>query len=63
MKLDRPTQDNQGKREAEREAQRDRVSGPRSPRVSLDELVAKGHTVIGRMEALVRRIAGRFGRR
>jgi hypothetical protein len=51
------------KREAEREAQRDRVSGPRSPRVSLDELVAKGHTVIGRMEALVRRIAGRFGRR
>jgi hypothetical protein len=59
MKLDRPTQDNQGKREAGR----DRVSGPRSPRVSLDELVAKGHTVIGRMEALVRRIAGRFGRR
>jgi hypothetical protein len=59
MKLDRPTQDNQG----ERQGERDRVSGPRSPRVSLDELVAKGHTVIGRMEALVRRIAGRFGRR
>jgi len=59
MKLDRPTQDNQG----EREGKRDRGSGPRSPRVSVDELVAKGHTVIGRMEALVRRIAGRFGRR
>lgn len=36
--------------------------GPRSTRVSVDELVAKGHTVIGRMEALVRRIARRFGR-
>jgi hypothetical protein len=36
--------------------------GPRSPRVSVDELVAKGHTVIGRMEALVRRIADRFRR-
>lgn len=37
--------------------------GPRSTRVSVDELVAKGHTVIDRMEALVRRIASRFGRR
>lgn len=37
--------------------------GPRSTRVSLDELVAKGHTVFDRMEALVRRIAGRFSRR
>jgi hypothetical protein len=37
--------------------------GPRSPRVSLDELVAKGNTVIGRIETLVRRIAARFGRR
>jgi hypothetical protein len=55
MKVDRPSHDNPG--------QRDRASGPRSTRVSLDELVAKGHTVIGRMEALVRRIAGRFGRR
>ena len=36
--------------------------GPRSPRVSVDELVAKGHTVIDRMEALIRRIAGRFRR-
>jgi hypothetical protein len=44
---------------AEAEARR----GPRSTRVSLDELVAKGHTVIDRMEALARRIAGRFGRR
>lgn len=34
----------------------------RGPRVSVDELVAKGHTLIGRMEALVRRIAGRFRR-
>lgn len=37
--------------------------GPRSTRVSLDELVAKGHTVIDRMEALVRRVTGRFGGR
>jgi hypothetical protein len=37
--------------------------GPRSTRVSLDELVAKGHTVIDRIEALVRRISGRLGRR
>jgi hypothetical protein len=37
--------------------------GPRSTRVSLDELVAKGHTVIDRMEALVRRITARFGGR
>ncbi len=37
--------------------------GPRPTRISLDELVAKGHTVIDRMEALVRRIAGRFGLR
>ena len=37
--------------------------GPRSTRVSLDELVAKGHTVIDRIEALVRRISGRFGGR
>jgi len=37
--------------------------GPRPTRISLDELVAKGHTVIDRMEALVRRISGRFGRR
>lgn len=37
--------------------------GPRPTRISLDELVAKGHTVIDRMEALVRRIAGRLGRR
>lgn len=43
---------------AEAEARR----GPRSPRVSVDELVARGHTVLGRMEALVRRIAGRFRR-
>lgn len=43
---------------AEAEARR----GPRSPWVSVDELVAKSHTVIDRMEALVRRIAGRFHR-
>lgn len=36
--------------------------GPRSPWVSVDELVAKGRTVVDRMEALVRRIAGRFRR-
>lgn len=54
MQLDKP-EDNQ------REA--DRVSRSRSPRVSLDELVAKSHTVFDRMEALVRRIADRFGRR
>lgn len=44
---------------AEAEARR----GPRSPWVSLDELVAKSHTVVDRMGALVRRIAGRFRRR
>jgi hypothetical protein len=37
--------------------------GPRPTKVSLDELVAKGHTVIDRMEALARRIAGRLRRR
>jgi hypothetical protein len=36
--------------------------GPRSPRVSVDELVAKGQTVIDRIEAAVRRIADRFRR-
>ena len=36
--------------------------GPRSPRVSVDELVAKGQTVMGRIEAVVRRIADRFRR-
>jgi hypothetical protein len=36
--------------------------GPRSPRVSVDELVAKGRTMIDRMELLVRRIAGRLRR-
>jgi hypothetical protein len=43
---------------AEAEARR----GPRSPWVSVDELVAKGRTVVDRMEALVRRIADRFRR-
>jgi hypothetical protein len=56
MKLDKPTQDdNQG--EADRAAAR---HGPRPTRISLDELIARGHTVIDRMEALVRRIAGRL---
>lgn len=54
MQLDKP-EDNRG--------EADRISRPRSTRVSLDELVAKGHTVFDRMEALVRRIADRFGRR
>lgn len=37
--------------------------GPRPTRIPLDELVAKGHTLIDRLEALVRRVAARFGRR
>jgi hypothetical protein len=37
--------------------------GPRPTRVSLDELIAKAHTVIDRIEAVVRRISGRFGGR
>ena len=53
MQLDKP-EDNQG--------EAGRILRPRSPRVSLDELVAKSHTVFDRMEALVRRIAGRFRR-
>ena len=37
--------------------------GPPPTRVSLDELVAKGHTVLDRVESLVRRVAGRVGNR
>jgi hypothetical protein len=85
MKLDKPTDDNQGEgdrisarryqrrvrefvaggqvepaaRAAEAEARR----GPRPTRISLDELVAKGHTVIDRMAALARRITDRFRQR
>lgn len=44
---------------AEREARR----GPHPTRIPIDELVAKGHTVIDRVQALVRRVASRFGRR
>ncbi|HEY0480200.1 MAG TPA: hypothetical protein VGD37_21915 [Kofleriaceae bacterium] len=44
---------------AEREASR----GPRPTRISVDELVAKGHTMLDRVQALVHRVAGRLGRR
>lgn len=44
---------------AEREARR----GPRPTKITLDELVARGHTVLDRVQRLVRRVAGRFGRR
>jgi hypothetical protein len=37
--------------------------GPPPTRVSLDELVAKGHTVIDRVESLVRRLGNRLGHR
>jgi hypothetical protein len=37
--------------------------GPAPTKISIDELVAKGHTVIARVEKIVRRVAGRFGRR
>ena len=37
--------------------------GPRPTKVSLDELVARGHTVLDRVESLVRRVAGRLGSR
>ena len=36
---------------------------PQGTRVSLDELVAKGHTVLDRVQALIHRVTGRFGRR
>jgi hypothetical protein len=48
--------------DAER-AEHDARRGPRSTRISLDELVARGHTVLDRVQRLVRRVAGRFGRR
>ena len=44
---------------AERKARR----GPQSTRVTLEELVAKGHTVVDRLESLARRVTARFGRR
>ena len=44
---------------AEDEARR----GPQPTKISLDELIAKGHTVLDRVQRLVRRVAGRFGRR
>jgi hypothetical protein len=37
--------------------------GPRATRVTVDELVAKGRTVIDRIEALVHRVADRIGSR
>ena len=49
-------------RDAER-AERDAVRGPGPTKITLDELVAKGHTMIDRVHSLVRRVAGRFGRR
>jgi hypothetical protein len=48
--------------DAERAEQQAR-KGPAPTRVSLDELVAKGHTVLDRVHSLVRRVSGRFGRR
>lgn len=45
--------------QAERTAQR----GPRPTKVSLEELVAKGHTLLDRFESFARRVADRFGRR
>lgn len=44
-------------------AERTAARGPHRTRVSLEELVAKGHTVLDRVQALVHRVAGRFGRR
>jgi len=44
---------------AERKASR----GPHPTRVSIDELVAKGHTVLDRLQALLHRAKGRFSRR
>jgi len=41
--------------------------GPRGTRVSIDELVAKGHTVVDRVRPMVSRVVGnlraRFGRK
>jgi hypothetical protein len=48
--------------DAARAEQRAR-KGPLPTKISLDELVAKGHTMIARVEKLVRRVAGRLGRR
>jgi len=44
---------------AERKARR----GPHPARVSLDELVARGHTALDRMQALLHRAFDRFRRR
>lgn len=44
---------------AERKASR----GPHPTRVTIDELVAKGHTGLDRVQSLLHRALGRFGRR
>jgi hypothetical protein len=44
---------------AERKARR----GPRSTKVTIEELVAKGRTMADRVESAVRRIASKLGRR
>lgn len=44
---------------AERKAKR----GPQPTWVTVDELVAKGRTVVDRVKLLARRVAGRFGHR
>lgn len=44
-------------------AERKTRRGPRPTRVSFDELVAKGHTVLDRMQSLLHRAFDRFGRR
>jgi hypothetical protein len=43
---------------AERKARR----GPHATRVSIDELMARGHTLIDRMQRLLHRVADRFHR-
>ena len=70
MKADKPTQDgNHGERDRERDRAARRyvrefvASDPPPTKVPLDELVAKGHTLIDRVQLLMRRIARRFGRR
>jgi hypothetical protein len=64
MKPQKPTQ--RDPKEAAR-AERNAKRGPRPTRVSLDELVASGHTVVGRVRPIVVRTVGRlrarFGRK
>ena len=68
MKPDEPTRDDhqgEGDRTSARHRRqrvREFVASPQPTKVTLDELVAKGRTVVDRVESVVRRIADRLRR-